>query len=61
MILDDITASTKIRLESAKKEIPFSEIRRMAESIPAGNDFLFRKALSKNGLSFICEVKKATT
>ncbi len=60
MILDDITASTKIRLESAKKEIPFSEIRRMAESIPAGNDFPFRKALSKNGLSFICEVKKGS-
>ena len=53
MILDDITASTKIRLESAKKEIPFSEIRRMAESIPAGNDFPFR-------LSFICEVKKGS-
>ncbi|MGN0676618.1 MAG: indole-3-glycerol phosphate synthase TrpC [Ruminococcus sp.] len=60
MILDDITASTKIRLESAKKDMPFSEVRRQAENMPSDMEFPFRKALEKSGLSFICEVKKGS-
>lgn len=60
MILDDITESTKIRLESAKKDMPFSEVRRQAENMPSDTEFPFRKALAKSGLSFICEVKKGS-
>ncbi len=60
MILDDITESTRIRLESAKKDIPFSEVRRQAENMPSDTEFPFRKALEKSGLSFICEVKKGS-
>jgi len=60
MILDDITASTRIRLEKAKKNIPFSEIRHQAESISADTGFPFKKALEKPELSFICEVKKGS-
>lgn len=60
MILDDITKSTEIRLESAKKDMPFSEVRRQAESIPSDMEFPFRKALAKPELSFICEVKKSS-
>lgn len=60
MILDDITESTKIRLESAKKNMPFSEVRRQAENMPSDTEFPFRKALAKSGLSFICEVKKGS-
>lgn len=60
MILDDITASTRIRLESAKKNIPFGEVRRQAENMPSDTEFPFKKALAKSGLSFICEVKKGS-
>lgn len=60
MILDDITESTRIRLEKAKKALPFYEVRKQAESMPCSPDFIFKKALEKTGLSFICEVKKGS-
>ncbi|MCH5324503.1 MAG: indole-3-glycerol phosphate synthase TrpC [Eubacterium sp.] len=60
MILDDIVAATKIRLEKAEQAVSFDEIKQAALSLPVSEDFPFKKALAKDGLSFICEVKKAS-
>ena len=60
MILDEISAKTRERIAEKSKEIPLSEVRSEAESMPADKDFPFDKALSGSGISFICEVKKAS-
>lgn len=60
MILDDITAATRIRLEKALKLMPSEEIRRQAENMPTDNKYSFKAALKKDGLSFICEIKKGS-
>ena len=36
------------------------ELRREAEALPKDRAGVFRKALSRPGLNFICEVKKAS-
>lgn len=60
MILDEIAQRTKQRIANLSEEVPLSEIRSKAESLPASGDFPFLKALSENDISFICEVKKAS-
>lgn len=58
-ILDEIAAATRERIEAEKRKKPFNVIRREAESEPKeGPDF--EGALRREGLSFICEVKKAS-
>lgn len=61
-ILDEITLKTKERMETAKRKLPLGEVRAKArEMADAGaSEFPFEKALSKEGMSFICEVKKAS-
>jgi len=59
MILDKIAAKTRERVENAKRTIPFSEIKTQAQTLHKGS-FAFEKAIAKPGLSFICEVKKAS-
>ena len=58
-ILEEIAAYAKLRVEEAKKQIITEELKEKAFSMPKG-DFAFEKALSKQGLSFICECKKAS-
>lgn len=76
MILDQLADYARLRVEKDKKAVPFSEIRRIAEAAalaaaqapaaptfgepPRREPFAFEKALKKPGLSFICEVKKAS-
>lgn len=60
MILDELAALTKERVAKQKEKIPASEMRRMAEALPVTGTFPFEKALRTPGLSFICEVKKAS-
>jgi len=59
MILDKIASKTRERVEKSKKEFSFAEIKTQAEQMPKGN-FEFEKAIAKPGISFICEVKKAS-
>lgn len=59
MILDELAAHARERVEAAKKKIPEEEMRRMAEALPKG-EFRFERTLKKQGMSFICEVKKAS-
>lgn len=59
-ILEEIAEKTKSRVEEAKKQQPLSVLRELAEKAEADTGFSFEKALAKEGLSFICEVKKAS-
>ncbi|MDF2539088.1 MAG: trpC [Herbinix sp.] len=66
MILDKIAASTRIRVEDAKKQLSaYDLIKRLKDTdkIPKNNHrevFAFEKALRKDHMAFICEVKKAS-
>ncbi len=67
MILDEIAAATRIRVERDKQAIPLAQMQNQARaaaradavSAPRGAR-RFGAALSGGGLSFICEVKKAS-
>jgi len=62
-ILDEIAGKTKSRVAAAKNTAPFDQVQKKAlalaekEGTPA---FPFKRAVSAPGLSFICEVKKAS-
>ena len=67
MILDEIAEKTRARVEEDKKQIPFfnmrNEAERLAAEMPKGNRprlFPFYQTLKSSGISFICEVKKAS-
>ncbi len=58
-ILDKLADHAKERVEAEKKIVSADEMRANALALPKGG-FEFEKALAKNGLSFICECKKAS-
>ena len=58
-ILDTIADSARARVERCKQEIPAEEMKARALSMPKGS-FEFEKALKKDDIAFICEVKKAS-
>ncbi len=67
MILDQIAAKTRLRIEEEKKIHSPQELREQAFALAALQkrerplmEFPFETALAKKGLSFICEVKKAS-
>lgn len=69
MILDEIAEKTKERVAEQKKKVPLEEMKRQAFDIVARetnngsspySKFLFRDNLAADGISFICEVKKAS-
>jgi len=60
MILEEIAAKTRERVHAAKRERPLEEVRKQAEQMNANTGFPFYRALAKESLSYICEVKKAS-
>ncbi|HOK43278.1 MAG TPA: indole-3-glycerol phosphate synthase TrpC [Thermoclostridium caenicola] len=61
MILETLAESTRKRVEKAKREIPPDVLKeRIAGIKNSRGPFAFEKALKGNGISFICEVKKAS-
>ena len=68
MILETIAEKTKERIREEQKKLPLTELKKIvgermaAQSAPvAGTQTLpFEAALAKAGMSFICEVKKAS-
>lgn len=60
MILDDLTAAVAKRLITDKQHIPLEEMQKKALGVPQKENFPFERALRKPGLSFICEVKRAS-
>lgn len=60
MILDKLAASTRVRVDRLKKEKPFAAVKAEALAIVPEKPFCFEKALKKEDIAFICEVKKAS-
>lgn len=60
MILDKLADSTRRRVERRKEEKSLERIRTEALALGTDNRFPFEQALSVEGMSFICEVKKAS-
>jgi indole-3-glycerol phosphate synthase len=59
MILDTIAASTQRRVKAAKSAISPDVMKKRSMALPKGQ-FAFESALREPGMSFICEVKKAS-
>ncbi|MDE7324365.1 MAG: indole-3-glycerol phosphate synthase TrpC [Lachnospiraceae bacterium] len=63
MILDDLAAAARARAARKKEEVPFEDVRQKAVKLAAIErtfTFPFEKAIAGKGISFICEVKKAS-
>lgn len=58
-ILEQLAEHAAFRTEQAKKKLPLTEIKKQALFLKKG-DFSFEKALQNEGISFICECKKAS-
>ena len=58
-ILDQLADYARERVAAAKSIRPLEQVRAEALALPKG-DFAFEKALRKEGISFICECKKAS-
>lgn len=58
-ILDQLADHARERVAAAQRAVPLEELRRQACSLPKG-DFAFERAMGKEGLSFICECKRAS-
>lgn len=58
-ILDQLADYARERVKAAKAKTSLEEIKARAMSMPKGS-FGFEKALKKDGISFICECKKAS-
>lgn len=60
-ILERIAADKRIQVEEEKKDISLEEMKKLAyETASRLPDFIFEETLRKEGMSFICEVKKAS-
>ncbi|MHB1314675.1 MAG: indole-3-glycerol phosphate synthase TrpC [Christensenellales bacterium] len=60
MILDEIALRTQKRMEESKLLCSPKKMKSMAEALNNDTGFPFEKALAADGLSFICEIKKAS-
>ena len=60
MILDDIVATQKIRIEHEKKEKNIKVLKQEVLSLPLNEKFFFEESLKDKDFSFICEIKKAS-
>jgi indole-3-glycerol phosphate synthase len=60
MILDDIVAKQKIRIEREKKEKDIEILKQEAFGFPSSEKFFFEESLKSKDFSFICEIKKAS-
>lgn len=58
MILEDIVESTKERVEENKKRHSIYKLKEKAFQMPIDQSFPFKKALEKEGMSYILEVKR---
>jgi indole-3-glycerol phosphate synthase len=66
MILETLAESTRMRVESAKRKVSFDDLKSQilykgkVKRLYKREDFAFEKILRNEGISFICEVKKAS-
>lgn len=59
MILDELAAAARERVEAARRRVPDHVLVAQAEALPRG-DFPFERALRQPGITAICEVKRAS-
>ena len=59
-ILDEIAAKTKDRIKDIKKSLSLVELKSQVRDMDCNADFPFQQALGRKGMSFICEVKRAS-
>jgi indole-3-glycerol phosphate synthase len=59
-ILNEIAAKTKERVKELQKNKSLETVKKQAESMDKDTGYPFEKAIAAEGLSFICEVKKAS-
>ena len=59
-ILNEIAVRTQERINEKKKSIPLEKIKETAEQLIINQNFPFEKALRKDDIAFICEIKKAS-
>ena len=60
MILQTIAAAARARVERSKARLPLEQIKEAARSCNCATSFPLEKALNREGINFICEVKKAS-
>ena len=60
MILDDIVAKQKERIEKEKKEKNIESLKQEALNLPLSEKFFFEDSLRSKDFAFICEIKKAS-
>ena len=60
MILDTIARAAKTRIEKEKKHVSPEKMEENARALPCNTGFPFEKARQKQGITYICEVKKAS-
>ena len=59
-ILDTLADHARARTERNKGRVSFDKMKKQALSMNADTGYPFEKALGAPGISFICEVKKAS-
>lgn len=59
-ILDQLAANSRERAATDMKRIPLEEIKQLAKDAKQESGSVFTTALRRPGLSFICEVKRAS-
>jgi len=62
-ILDKIAGKTRLRVAAAKDRTPFDQVQKAALTLVENDGtaaFPFERAIAAPGISFICEVKKAS-
>lgn len=59
-ILEEIAEKTRKRVAECKEKKSFEQVKKEACVMDANTGFPFEKALAQDGVSFICEVKKAS-
>jgi indole-3-glycerol phosphate synthase len=59
-ILTEICQYTALRIAESKKTLPLTEAKNIALNMPKSGTYAFENALKRQGLSLICEVKKAS-
>lgn len=60
MILDEIAEATRKRVGMCKRDISMEEMKKRAYSVKKRGTFPFQDKLKTSGVSFICEIKKAS-
>lgn len=58
-MLETIAEHVRTRIKLAQEKLPLTEMKKMALAQPSSK-YSFKEALQKQGLSFICECKKAS-